>query len=501
MSFAWLPIEVQACIITQTVQASPTITNASTSTLSRSVVFDKELALALSLVSPTCHAIVASTLYRNIHIAKPSTLLQFSSTFGRYPEFVKAVKSIHIGPDAELPQKGWPLRMGEERRNDWPELFLITSLSQHSDEQLLPRWCELGSAFSLDQAGVGLQHLVIHKAISAAAKDLDVNPRRRRYGISGNKIGLPAWTARLYLLQAALDLYLMEMRNVEDREGFDVTPWRTSEKATPRQAAGRTRSPTLGAYPASKILPSRASSAASNNEPDGGTGDSNTLVLTIQQLWQHIQRRDGPANHFDSAVLLTRCSRNSPNFDETSWSKMRIDLCGPHTAHFSEAEWLHVTKKAGLKGQVSHNDEAEDDSAAWFGEDVYSKSFYAEQDPNIDPLDLPSAGVPEFLETARTVLFSASQATNVSLSGYFARALPALRRMEALRSLNIGPTPGWWEDVGMKPEVVRRLKKNLFKLRVVGKMHSDDAAQICHKLTALEEVEWVWPDRLAGQAE
>lgn len=239
----------------------------------------------LAAVSRSCNATVTKLLYGQIRITRPSSLCQLHATLTRRPDLAALVTSVYLGPDAELVKHAWPIVMAKEQHGDWPELYIKNSLSGlRSEASLLPLWCKPGAKVRLSnpQSHDG-KGKAIHEAMAAAMKALDVEPWRRRFSWSKAKIGLGQWTARLLLLQAALDLFLMQMRRVEDGQG---------------RAAAQVE------YPRFKILPQRSQTTNRGEEQSQGSDKFREFVVTENQLWQHLQRVGGPGDHFDSLFRL-----------------------------------------------------------------------------------------------------------------------------------------------------------------------------------------------------
>lgn len=457
MSFNALPVELQLRIITESIQQGQPLASSSAARQ------ETKQALALALVSRSCYTIVAGWLYRNVRATTPSALRQLHATLSSRPDLCALVKSLHLGPDADLPNLGWPLKMMTVPDDRHQEFHLMPSLPTDRHRHHLPAWYGPGSAFRLKGTrGETCEDFSIFNALRAAMKDLDVDPEKMRYSQSGRAIGLRSWCARIFLLKAALDLYLMEVQRVYDERGGVVPKSWWIFQRTPTAC----RTSTCGHYPSLGVLHVPITSATALRYP-------NTRLVTVSQLWQYLEEPGGPIDHFDSVVLLTRSTRSGLNLTERDWPAVFLQLGGPHADRY-DYEWREAMEKDG-------------------GED------YTPQALPLDGEELegasgpttagPSHKVEDLLDLARSVLELTAQVSNLSLTSYLHRALPAVPSPLSLRSLSIGPYSSWsfpvFRSLGME-----RLK-NMLRLRIVGRISDNDANVLCHELPALKELEWV----------
>lgn len=498
MSFAFLPAELRIRIVQYALQPQR---NGSLSSTSHNNAIDSWQAAALALVSRSCNAIVTRHLYSQICVTHPSSLQQLQSTLAKRPDLAALVRSIHLGPDAELPQLGWPIRMGSQPPDELVELHLMPSLSRPRDDEVLPTWLQVGYQCRLNSAVKTCQGFAIFKAMEAAMRDIDVEPWRQGYGKSEERIGSRAWMARLYLLQAALDLYLMEMRRIEDGRTAEDAEMRPAKRAAGRKNKSQPcKSSKCGHYPSLMVLDTTPAAAASV-QPEA---DDNCLRLTIPQLWQHLDREGGPADHFDSLVLLTRSSRLSLDLGKREWRRVFDRFGGPDSFWVSNAEWQRITGNIDVDDCMSQASAAEEEEEGYEGEDEEDDIAGSEseksdlgsassiQDGQEDvALDGPAYKVEDLISLARSILMRTTEASNVSLASYLYRALPALPHPHLLRTVNIGPLPSWWTKEVFPFDFVRPME-GLIKLRVAGRISRLDASRLRRWLPTLEELEWVW---------
>lgn len=93
----------------------------------------------------------------------------------------------------------------------------------------------------------------------------------------------------------------------------------------------------------------------------------------------------------------------------------------------------------------------------------------------------------DLLNMARYILSLCSRLTNVSVTGIFPQALPALGTT-GLQSLTIGPCPRYWDRL-LPSDALPRLQ-TLAKLRVVGMISKEEATDVASKLPQLKYLEW-----------
>lgn len=503
MSFAVLPRELQTRILLYALEPA----NASSQ------------AAVLALVSRNCNAIITPLLYRHVRVTTPSMLRSIHAAVQAKPALAKLVQSIHIGPDSELLSQGWPLVLEEEEGGG-----SILALMPTLDKSLLPIWVQPGLAFDIHcPHDLGCKDFAIHRAIRRALEDLDVKAIRRGWSESGRKIGIRAWASRLWSVQAALDLYLVEMKKKEEAGNYDVQAW--DKEGEPESSLTdldeKCKESTCGHYPALSIKKHKTSSISNEPQPASEQGVQQ-LRLTEQQLWNHLARRGGPADHFNHLLHLTRCTRLGLQMGGVEWVRLRNDLGGPHWLAFRNEDYRAMMKEKGIpRGE----DDIRDDEASvrTFSED--SNEEYWDDRGEEAPAEAGGDHAEELLRIAREILAATTRVTNVSLTGFFHRSLGAVQGSEQVPSLSLGPIPRWWQHVlsplspGNSTEgktgcdsdsdsdaesedsyAKARLcavsvdgtakMPSLRRLRVCGEMSSRDAAKIATQMPALRTVIW-----------
>lgn len=121
-----------------------------------------------------------------------------------------------------------------------------------------------------------------------------------------------------------------------------------------------------------------------------------------------------------------------------------------------------------------------------------------EQDTGQGPLDPTAISIrtEDLLTIARQVLAATAQVTNLSLTGFFHRALDGLRAPKLLRSLSMGPLDRLW-DSSLLLSISRNRGSDglatmpkLRKLRICGIITTEDAKKITQQPPKLRKLEW-----------
>lgn len=473
MSFAALPRELQLRIISSTLGSHP---------------IDLAHAKSLVTVSRDCYALVSGAVWRHVRLLRPSALRAFHAAIKSNPPLARLVRSIHVGPEEQLHWQGWPLRasaFGADRQHlEVPMLFLSTTLT----EEQLPRWVKPGSAFNIGHPEQDCKGVAVDLAIGEALAGIDVEPWRRGYSKSGRKVGLREWAQRLWLVQAALDLYLIEMARVEEARQYRIEPW-DKPGDPPHHFALMAQPCALGRcahYPRLEIK--------SHRHPGHIPAEEERFYLTRSQIWQHTARSDGPANHFDHLMLLTESSRQPLGMSEVEWSRVRSALGGPHVQWLSNEAFKRMAAAEDVvSASGDHSEESGNDYGAPNGSHSNEEDFSAAAPMN--PLQGRMQKAEDLLLLAREVLASTTQITNLSLSGFLHRALDSLRGPQLLRSLSLGPGLRWWDHV-LPPSSSNSVLDNniqlvgLTRLLICGTMSTQDAAKIAGGKMKPDTVVW-----------
>lgn len=472
MSFAALPRELQLRILRYATQP-PHGSLGQAPTLAR--------------VSRVTYSIITELLFKHIRLTNVTMLRRIHAALEANPALGERVQSIHIGADNALSFHGWPLQVDRDTHiDDTPTLYLETTLPASQ----LPRWVKPGSVFSIEGIEVDdCQHCAVSRAIGAATSDLDVDPGKRGWskGAAARRIGVRAWALRLWELQAALDLYLMDMRRREDEGAYDVEDWTSPKPETSGASALQVECETglCGHYP---ILELKKHSIR------GSWSAGKYLYLSEEDLWRHLSRQSGPAQHFDHLIIFSRSRASDLSMGKWEWSSLREDLKGPHQAWYNEER----------EEEDDDNSSAASDEADW-----------SIEEPTSNYSDATVGKGEELLALTREVLARTPRVTNLSLSSFFHKALSGYQLADSLVALTLAPIVRWWLHVLLPFSPNHEMEQNsrkgtfdvdtdsdgawknddgeatmsrLVSLRICGSITSRDARKIASQLPNLREM-------------
>lgn len=288
-SFATLPNELRVSIIATACQDDYDFAGVS-----------GEKALNLMLTSRDTYAITAPLLYKNIKITKPSVLADFERALTSHPDLGLLVKSLWLGPDRHLPHDWWPIKNCEPEAAAFGWQEIKTSLKEQTQ---LPRGCAPLASWLLKSSkrrATPLSDAIID-AVESAQAGLGVTLSRPCRDSRDNEIGSAEYVIRVMEVQAALDLYLIELRRLEDEERSDAEGFPTSEPR-PKDNEPDSR------YPRLVIVAAKASSSERSDGLDSGSSDcsAQTFSLTRSKLVEHLARRGGSGDYFDHPLITAR---------------------------------------------------------------------------------------------------------------------------------------------------------------------------------------------------
>lgn len=252
--FATLPFELKAYVIQLACSApcpdaaSTSLSHQSSATSSRPRPrLDVTTTLSLMRVSQSYYSLIAPILYSHVWISRPSALASFHLALSCHPHLGLLVKSLHIGPDDELPGSYDPLVLADDCTCEdcGPVLLhLMDSLRSEDEVKLLPRWCSPSTAWPLANRGRDAAFQAVCNAILTAQRVIDIDLARYNRSVAGDPITTTERTIRLWEVQACLDCYLMALRRWEDEPG--VTGRNAGKEDLPvLMVTGYARSPSV----------------------------------------------------------------------------------------------------------------------------------------------------------------------------------------------------------------------------------------------------------------
>lgn len=271
------------------------------------------------------------------------------------------------------------------------------------------------------------------------------------------------WSIRIHELAAALELYLIEMRRVEDKRGYQHKTVRRGEDPPPVPA--KCEAGACGHYPRLVLDPHSTTPPLVKPE-----GEGKLFYLTQREISHHLSGAYGAADCFDHPLVFARSGWPLPDDDvgeegqqllaellegDADWEEEASQRFGPN--HEDNAEWrgpVYVDETAPQAvGAPSTPDEGATSvtgtgSASGYLRDAAGPPSAQSALPGVET-------VGGLLALGRILLTFASQVNNLSLTGIFHRLFcgPVSIEMPALRSLSIGPLLLYWK-IAFSPRLV-----------------------------------------------
>lgn len=226
---------------------------------------------------------------------KPSQLAAFVRTLQRKPILGTFIKRLDLGPQSRPSKGSWPVE-----RHPSGRLYIYPTVR---DPEGVPRWCPQALRWDLVSSGAvsGRTRKAILMAVEAAQTGVGVDLRHPRRAVGGQDIGSDQWLLGAFEVQAALDLYLVELRRLEDE-----TVWPGVVAPAPALAIS-----TDGPFGAN-VTPSE----------EDEVGDDNADMLNVfsvrrLDLLQYLARRHGQLDYFNHPILLMWSGLSSVDVDNT----------------------------------------------------------------------------------------------------------------------------------------------------------------------------------------
>lgn len=284
---------------------------------------------------------------------------------------------------------------------------------------------------------------------------------------------------RIHELCAVLELYLIEMRRVEDKYGYpDVSPRRDFE---PPPVPVECRAGACGHYPRLVL------DLTSASPPRVGPGMATTVFyITRREILRHSKLPGSATDRFDHPIFFARAGYPLPDedvgeegqrrilkllFGDTEWDDDIEERFGPN--HTSDVDWHGPVAEPVDDAAAGLSDPAEEDAtpdlvdeAAYaYLRDASRDELVSEALPSIESLGGLLALARGLL--ARGLLALTPRVSNLSLTGMFHRLLcgSASIELEGLRHLSIGPLLPYWQKT--------------FNASAITNFHSLEQLRIC----------------------
>lgn len=434
-------------------------------------LIDGANALSLILVSRSLYALVAPLIWESAWLTRPSQVASFHSAIAARPQLGRLVKSLHVGPDDELPDWWWPL-VDQENYTDRdssssappPHVFIRSSFQHPEDTPLRPDWCMPDEDWALEnRPDENCGRAAVYDALTVVQDALDVNLLDPGTTRSKKVITCEAWTTRLYEAQAALDLYLMALRRIDDKD---------QDGELPRSCGCR-----WGKCPTYPPVIFRDSYMPFQKADEKPTSSAAPLVLSRHQLHRHLSRPGSITDRLDHPLFFERSG---------------VTAVG-RASHYGSERWRRHDEA----------DEMPEDFADLFApEDGRRVEEYRTPCPTscevLDPTLPNTATFGSILTLVRSILSFTPFLTNLSLTGFLDRAVcgskPTASSLRHLRHLTVGPPPSAW-FAPLRFDWLRHLES----LRICGVEVQDDEAESINGLPDLRHFSWSmaakWDDK------
>lgn len=411
------------------------------------VSIDVDLALNLMLAHSATYGPTAPLLYRNVRITKASQLVEFARALVAKPSLGAMVRGLHLGPDCLLPGDYWPLTNEK------------TIKSSLRGAESVPRWWQQWVALSptytsmrLDQVGDAMFPCAkaVWQAMEEAQVALGIDLQRPRLAPDGQTVAPTRGFMGVLEVQAALDLYLIELRRLEDQR----------EASAARNGYGNSH--VIGPPLAIKL---GAPTEAVDPAPQG------IFTLHHSALIEHLARRGAAMDHFEHPYRLLKSGLEVVRLDD--------DGIGRPSNSFIE-------RLKGLNSDAAIED--------------FAQQHMLGPSPTALHSTLPASSTTGgILELARQVLAQAPQIEHLSLGSYFQLLLwrDGVGLPASLRSLCLGPLSEF-HDMSLCPSL--QLQGDPFtgleKLHISGHVGWERKVVLIANLPRLKEA--VWDIKLAN---
>lgn len=254
------------------------------------------------------------------------------------------------------------------------------------------------------------------------------------------------------MAQAAVELYLLEMRRLEDKSGYEVEDWEGEEGALhgPQPVKGE-----MVYYGSLRVLHWDSSPHPNYGS---GTGPQNLLKYYWNVSWaaveKHLARRGGMSDYFDHPLIFARS--------------------GMHLLDFADDGRALISDAFIARARALYDD----------------NSVRADELP--DEADDPNT-IECVLALARSLLALMPRVQHLYLSGALQLLVCGKKRKElplpSLRTLCLGPlTP--YRDDSLAPTLHSKDLAQVERLRLSGCLVAEQKAEAIVALPSLTEVSW-----------
>lgn len=435
------------------------------------VHFNQDLPTVLNIciVSRAFKAYAIPSLYRHISITRPSSLHALQQVLQKNPGRAALIRSLHVGPaGGPLPAHWWPLthayrpggglHVDQARLTDHSCEWITTSLRKDQ----LPSGYEALESWPIGlRKPSGCREAAIHEALVTACASLDVDLERPGLGHYWSYDAGKAWIPRVFEVQAALDLYLLKLRSLENEDPALV---RLAQPGARIPAPCRTGS--CSHYPALVITGLPPPRHGWRSFPLGA------FMVHRGEILRHLARSGAITDRFDHPITLARSGFDVSVF-RPSWERVEPDVRYELRSESWDLEGVHEQYDFADLATLRESDRL---VAGWTSPDR----------PFAGPLSTATLG--STLQLARSVLAFLTNLNNLSLTGYLEAALArSALASSSLRRLTLGPCPPSWLAATANVQEL----SGLVELRICGAMLDPSAIElITTEMGHLRLFEW-----------
>lgn len=431
---------------------------------------DYSTATSLSLASKSLNRIVQPLLLSHIIITRPSALYSLGENLAARTMSHELIKYIHIGPLEPLPADWWPLAntdfAGQGWRSDLDRfIWFKTSLNRAA----LPEGYEDKQAWALDRRSIGCREAAIHDALDAAQGYYRIDLRSEALSESSTRV------EAVLEVQAALDLYLQEVRRLEEEQEPELKKVARPGGRVPLQC----RTGRCSHYPALLIH----DAPHENYRP--WVYEGKRFVIRRAQILCHLARKGATADRFDHPLALARAgfqvtvTPRPAQSDEKHASGAARYVISSETWNIKEEHEAHEWSEAKLLESAITNQR-------WWG--------------NCQPTAgvlLNTGSFASTVQTVRSLVQPLPNLQNLSLTGSLEQIFDGSLQMSSLKRLSLGPHPGQW-----KMQTSLDGLPGLQRLRIAGVPLVEDVIRsIVTKMPKLEEFEWCLAEKFSRRHE
>lgn len=427
---------------------------------------DNATLLSLTLVCRDFHNQVQDRLYTNIAITRPTQIAALYKLFWLYPKRADLVKSVHIGPLDNLPPHWWPIScaypdgQGWDPRDEQYHGESFDTIATSLDQTQLPKGYQDKQLFYFDRRPAepaSCREEAVYAALGVAQRFINVDLATQDRGCRRPLDVGNVWVARVFEVQAALDLYLIKIRSLEDAK-----PQLLRQAQAGGWASAACRKGKCTCYPPLYITEKSASSI--EDAPRGA------FKLLRADLLQHLNRPTATTNRFDHPLILARAN----------YEIYITEPPGKGYENYSEDQGAEY-EVYSTTWAYPRNHEMHDCSDLDFLNKHYSNWGHGD-DESERFLDVTLA---RCLWYARFLPRLTTNLENLSLTGWLERALDWSDFKPKIRCLSVGPPPPGWMNALHLDELWK-----VRKLRVCGVGLVEEEIERIKEMDRLEEVEW-----------